>query len=99
MKRRAFLAALAGLPFLPSALSALPAPVGFGNRFIGAGFYDPQTHAYWIPQRKIMARICITQEALHDVGYRGGAFVKAMALEHSTLLHDLEHRELAGTRY
>lgn len=47
MQRRSFLRALAGLPFLPAALSALPMPIV-------------------IHQRKMMARVRITQELMDD---------------------------------
>lgn len=96
MNRRRFLAALVGVPFLPSALSALPA--NFGNRFIGTDVY--------IPVKKVMARIRITPEVLadyHDVTFpafmRGRQWLgwDEASLTWETLVSHEERRRLIET--
>lgn len=85
MQRRSFLRALAGVPFLPAALSALPARC---PKYLDSAYF-PGEDVSFIPisQRKIMGRIRITQELMEDCG--GGAFIQATRDEFSALLHDM----------
>lgn len=94
MNRRAFFRALgvgaAGIvaaPYLPALTTAFPAPVqSFGSRFIETGVFVP------IAQKKIMARIRITAEALADRGVSEGAWRKFIHDEMAQTIYDVKTR-------